>query len=167
MRSALTTKSSRSMKVEPLADQEGVRMLSRCANSQCSKPFLRLREGKLFLVETEGLARLGSVKSGLTKLDSSKAGSTKSGSMKPGSTKSGSPKSGSARSGLTKSGEPVSPVPGRARQLRQIEHFWLCGDCATRWTLAYDQDCGVLLAPLRRPVASVPAAPASSLSAAG
>jgi len=26
-------------------------MLSHCANSQCSKPFLRLREGKLFLVE--------------------------------------------------------------------------------------------------------------------
>ena len=28
------------------------KMLSRCANSQCGKPFLRLREGKLFLVET-------------------------------------------------------------------------------------------------------------------
>ena len=27
-------------------------MLSHCANSQCSKPFLRLREGKLFVVET-------------------------------------------------------------------------------------------------------------------
>ena len=27
-------------------------MLSQCANSRCSKPFLRLREGKLFLVET-------------------------------------------------------------------------------------------------------------------
>jgi hypothetical protein len=27
-------------------------MLSHCANSQCSKPFLRLREGRLFLVET-------------------------------------------------------------------------------------------------------------------
>jgi hypothetical protein len=26
-------------------------MLSHCANSQCSKPFLRLREGKLFVVE--------------------------------------------------------------------------------------------------------------------
>lgn len=34
-------------------------MLSRCANSQCSKPFLRLREGKLFLVETERLAKPG------------------------------------------------------------------------------------------------------------
>jgi hypothetical protein len=27
-------------------------MLSHCANSDCSKPFLKLREGKLFLVET-------------------------------------------------------------------------------------------------------------------
>ena len=31
-------------------------MLSHCANSQCSRPFLRLRQGKLFLVETEFLA---------------------------------------------------------------------------------------------------------------
>jgi hypothetical protein len=34
-------------------------MLSRCANSKCCKPFLRLRDGKLFLVETERLARPG------------------------------------------------------------------------------------------------------------
>jgi len=34
-------------------------MLSRCANSQCSRPFLRLRQGKLFLVETECVAKPG------------------------------------------------------------------------------------------------------------
>jgi hypothetical protein len=34
-------------------------MLSRCANSQCSKPFLRLRDGKLFLVETDRLTKSG------------------------------------------------------------------------------------------------------------
>lgn len=34
-------------------------MLSRCANSNCSKPFLKLREGKLFLVETERLMKSG------------------------------------------------------------------------------------------------------------
>lgn len=28
-------------------------MLSRCANSRCSKPFLRLGEGRLFLVDTQ------------------------------------------------------------------------------------------------------------------
>jgi hypothetical protein len=34
-------------------------MLSQCANSQCSKPFLQLREGKLFQVETESLKKTG------------------------------------------------------------------------------------------------------------
>ena len=28
-------------------------MLSRCANPQCSKPYLRLGQGRLFLVETD------------------------------------------------------------------------------------------------------------------
>jgi hypothetical protein len=89
-------------------------MLSRCANPQCSKPFLRLREGKLFLVETER---------------------------------------------LTKPGESVAPPFVRARHLqRQVEHFWLCDECAAHWTLVYDRDRGVALAPLRRPVAGVPAA---------
>lgn len=32
-------------------------MLSHCANTRCSKPFLRLREGKLFLVETDRAAK--------------------------------------------------------------------------------------------------------------
>jgi|SRR5271157_4499242 len=34
-------------------------MLSHCANLRCSRPFLRLRQGKLFLVETECAARSG------------------------------------------------------------------------------------------------------------
>jgi len=34
-------------------------MLSRCANSQCGKPFLKLREGRLFLVETERVTKPG------------------------------------------------------------------------------------------------------------
>ena len=34
-------------------------MLSRCANPNCGKPFLKLREGKLFLVETERLSKPG------------------------------------------------------------------------------------------------------------
>jgi hypothetical protein len=34
-------------------------MLSQCANSKCGKPFLKLREGKLFLVETERVTRPG------------------------------------------------------------------------------------------------------------
>jgi len=91
-------------------------MLSRCANSQCSKPFLRLKEGKLFLVETER---------------------------------------------VTKPGEPAVPPFVRARQQRrQVEHYWLCDECAAQWTLVCDRDRGVRLAPLRRPVASVSAADA-------
>ncbi len=34
-------------------------MLSHCANSQCLKPFLRLREGRLFLVETQNVTKKG------------------------------------------------------------------------------------------------------------
>lgn len=34
-------------------------MLSRCANSQCLKPFLRLRQGRLFLVETHSGTKSG------------------------------------------------------------------------------------------------------------
>ncbi len=87
-------------------------MLSQCANSRCSKPFLRLREGKLFLVETNR---------------------------------------------LTKPGQSVSPPFVRARQQqRQVEHYWLCDDCAAEWTLVSDSDHGIALEPLRRPAASAP-----------
>jgi hypothetical protein len=34
-------------------------MLSHCANLKCSTPFLRLRQGKLFLVETQCVAKSG------------------------------------------------------------------------------------------------------------
>ncbi len=86
-------------------------MLSQCANANCSKPFLRLREGKLFLVETER---------------------------------------------VTKQGEAAAPPFVRARQLRrQVEHYWLCDECAVQWTLVYDREQGVALVSLARPVASV------------
>jgi hypothetical protein len=34
---------------------------------------------------------------------------------------------------------------------RRVEHYWLCDDCASKWTLIYDRDRGVTLAALRRP----------------
>ncbi|HYM78418.1 MAG TPA: hypothetical protein VE377_20760 [Candidatus Dormibacteraeota bacterium] len=93
-------------------------MLSHCANTGCGKPFLKLREGKLFLVETERLP-------------------------KPGTS--------------------VAPPFVRARQQqRQVEHYWLCDECATQWTLMYDREHGVALAPLRRPAANVPAPAAAA-----
>lgn len=93
-------------------------MLSHCANTNCHKPFLRLREGKLFLVETDR---------------------------------------------LTKRGEPSVPPFLRARQQpRQVEHYWLCDECAAQWTLIYDRERGVALAPAKRPIANVAAAAAQS-----
>lgn len=100
------------------ASKGAVHMLSRCANEQCCKPFLRLRDGKLFLVETER---------------------------------------------LTKPGQPVAPPFVRARQQqRQVEHYWLCDECATKWSLVYDRERGVALAPLRKPIATATAAAARS-----
>ncbi len=85
-------------------------MLSQCANQKCGKPFLRLREGKLFAVETD-------------------RGS--------------------------KSGEKLPFLPGTRKAPRRVEHFWLCGDCAAQWTLAYDPAQGISLVPVHRPVAAV------------
>ena len=106
-----------------LAERKAVRrMLSRCANAQCSKPFLKLREGKLFLVETER---------------------------------------------LTKPGESAVPPFVRARQQQRcVEHYWLCDDCATHWTLVYDRKRGFALAALHCPAASILGAAATARSGA-
>jgi hypothetical protein len=97
-------------------------MLSRCANSQCCKPFLKLREGKLFLVETDR---------------------------------------------VTKPGESAVPPFIRARQQQRcVEHYWLCDDCATHWTLVYDRERGVALATLHRPATSITATAATARSGA-
>ena len=93
-------------------------MLSHCANAECHKPFLRLREGKLFLVETDRL-------------------------MKPGTSS-------------------VPPFVRARQQQRQVEHYWLCDECAIQWTLIYDREHGVVLAPLKRAVTSVAAVDAQS-----
>jgi hypothetical protein len=96
-------------------------MLSHCAHSECHKPFLRLREGKLFLVETDRLAQPGT---------------------------------------------PSVPPFIRARQLqRLVEHYWLCDECATQWTLIYDRERGVALAPLKRPVTGIETAVAQTVVA--
>jgi hypothetical protein len=94
-------------------------MLSQCANVQCRRPFLKLREGRLFLVEMERLSTPGL----------------------------------------------ATPPFVRARKhQRQVEHFWLCDECAAEYTLVYDRKHGVALTPLRRPAAAVTA---SSTAAPG
>ncbi len=87
-------------------------MLSHCANSECSKPFLQVRDGKLFLVET------------------------------------GRPEN---------SGHSRTDGVFHARALQpRIDRFWLCDECAILWTLIYDREQGIQLAPLPQPVATVP-----------
>jgi hypothetical protein len=81
-------------------------MLSHCANLQCSKPFLRLREGKLFLVETQSETR--------------------------------------------PLGLPGHTAPWLRKPPRRVEHFWLCDQCASIWTLIQDGTRGVALVPLNR-----------------
>jgi hypothetical protein len=59
---------------------------------------------------------------------------------------------------LTKPGEPATTPFVRARQQqRQVEHYWLCDDCASVWTLIYDKEHGITLEPLRRPTISAAA----------
>ena len=97
--------------------EQGRNMLSRCANSECSKPFLRLREGKLFLVETDRMARPG---------------------------------------------ESAPPFVRARQQQRQVEHYWLCDECATAWTLVYDHEHGVTLTALRKSAMTATAGSAKS-----
>lgn len=130
-KSGLRTKTSRRTIRSPLNHLAGISLagqtcgedvLSRCANPQCSKSFLRLHDGKFFLVETERVAK------------------------------------------VTELGPPFV----RARQQpRQVEHYWLCNECSERWTLVYDHDRGVALAPVRRPMSNPPAdSPAARSGAA-
>jgi hypothetical protein len=87
-------------------------MLSHCANSKCSKPFLNLREGKLFVVEADGPP----------------------GSQSPG----------------------ALALPRVMPKVRKLEHYWLCDECAVRWTLIYDQTEGIEMIPRRKPMHTVP-----------
>jgi hypothetical protein len=81
-------------------------MLSHCANSQCSKPFLRLREGRLFLVETSSVAPPVLAK---------------------------------------------RAAPPQRKSPKRVEHFWLCDQCASLWTLVPHSIHGIALIPLSRP----------------
>jgi hypothetical protein len=80
-------------------------MLSHCANSQCSKPFLRLREGRLFLVETNSLEPSGLKKRAAT---------------------------------------------AQRKTPKRVEHFWLCDQCASLFTLVPHPSQGIALIPLNQ-----------------
>jgi len=90
-------------------------MLSHCANSQCSKPFLKLREGRLFLVETS--------------------------SVEPAT--------------LDK-----RAAPPQRKAPKHVEHFWLCDQCASLWTLVPHSVHGIALISLNRSTGCKPRAEA-------
>jgi hypothetical protein len=72
-------------------------MLSQCVNPQCGKPFLKLREGKLFLVQTEFAG---------------------------------------------KSADEAAALYGARKQPRRVGYYWMCSDCAGKWTLIDDREQG-------------------------
>jgi hypothetical protein len=98
-------------------------MLSHCANPLCSTPFVRLREGRLFLVETESGAPAEKVRAGL-------------------------PINQSFQLVLNESTR-KSPVPPPMRKPPQrVDRYWLCDQCSALWTLTQNEDRSIVLIPL-------------------
>lgn len=73
-------------------------MLSKCANPECAAPFIYLREGRLYQIDTGAGPQLVT----------------------------------------------------DARPPHHIEYFWLCGQCASSMTLAFQRGKGVVMVPLHR-----------------
>jgi hypothetical protein len=93
-------------------------MVSKCANPECSAPFLYFHQGKLFRLETEG------------RHDRRRH---------------------------------LGDDTGVGRNLRRIEFYWLCDECAGKMTLDFDKNTGVSTRPRARPARSVvPAAAAAA-----
>jgi hypothetical protein len=46
-----------------------------------------------------------------------------------------------------------------ARLSRRLEHYWLCGPCASVLTLSFERERGVVAVPLMRRLRKMPAAP--------
>jgi hypothetical protein len=97
-------------------------MLSHCANPLCSTPFVRLREGKLFLVETESGAS-AEVRAGL-------------------------PKRQSFQLALNESTRKSNVSPQLRKPPQRVDRYWLCDRCSALWTLTQNEDRSIVLVPL-------------------
>jgi hypothetical protein len=98
-------------------------MLSHCANPLCSAAFVRIREGKLFLVETESGATAEKVRTGLP-----------------------------MRQGLElilneSTRKPDVPPPMR-KPPQRVDRYWLCDRCSALWTVTQNEDRSIVLVPL-------------------
>ncbi len=50
---------------------------------------------------------------------------------------------------VAKAGQSSPPPFVRARKhQRLVEHYWLCDECASRWTLMYSRERGISITPL-------------------
>ena len=88
--------------------EDEVPVLHKCANPGCESEFRRLKQGKLFLVETPILE--------------------------------------------------TSPALTRKRErTHRIEHYWLCDQCASIFTLAYERGRGIVTVPLPEERTKIPA----------
>jgi hypothetical protein len=89
-------------------------MLSKCTNPDCFKPFLYLRQGKLYQVELETPDGLSSTSGSESK----------------------------------KKENPESLEFARERKpSRRLEFFWLCSECSSSMTLAFQKGRGVIAVP--------------------
>lgn len=98
-------------------------MLSHCANPQCSTPFVRLREGKLFLVETESGAP-------------------------PEKVKARFPMSQTFQQVIHESTRKSPVSPHLRKPPQRVNRYWLCDRCSALWTLTQNEDRSIVLVPL-------------------
>jgi hypothetical protein len=98
-------------------------MLSHCANPLCGTPFVRLREGKLFLVETESGAPVEKPSAGL-------------------------PMRQSFPLVLNESTRKSTLSPHLRKPPQRVDRYWLCAMCSALWTLTQNEDRSIVLVPL-------------------
>lgn len=46
-------------------------------------------------------------------------------------------------------GPPAVPQLASTKKFHRVEHYWLCGACSPKLTLAYDPATGVVIVPLK------------------
>jgi len=98
-------------------------MLSHCANPLCCTPFVQLREGKLFLLETESGAPVENPRAWL-------------------------PISQSFQLALNESTRKSLASPPMRKPPQRVDRYWLCDQCSALWTLTQNEDRSIVLIPL-------------------
>ncbi len=98
-------------------------MLSHCANPLCCTPFVRLREGKLFLLETESGAPVENPRARLPIIQSFQLA-------------------------LNESTRKSHASPPMRKPPQRVDRYWLCDRCSALWTVTQNEDRSIVLVPL-------------------